>query len=98
MADTKWSRNIRSNLALLIEKYGKTQKEISMEMGISESLLSEMLVGRRLTIDNVAHVASFFGVSIDWLFRYVPTEEMPFEDIKHDLMLIKRIRELLHED
>lgn len=97
LVDTKWSKNVRNNLALLIKKSGKTQKELCKEMGFNESLLSEMLVGKRLTIGNVAHVTSFFGVSIDWLVGYEPTEELSFEDIKHDLMLIKRIRELLDE-
>lgn len=96
--DLNWNRNARNNLALLVRESGKTQKVLCKEMDINESLLSQMLNGDRMTIGNVAHVAKYFGVSIDWLVGYESTKEFSFEKVERELNLIGKIRELLDEN
>lgn len=66
-ADTRWNTTISNKLRTLIKKSGKTQREIAKDLKVYESVISDMLHGRRLTLCNVVDMACYFGVSVDWL-------------------------------
>lgn len=65
--DARWNSTISDKLRTLIKESGKTQREIAKDLNYSESAISDMLCGKRLTLCNVVDMACYFGVSIDWL-------------------------------
>jgi len=55
-------------IALLREKRGMTQEELSGKLGISRAALSHYETNRREPdIDTLNKIANFFGVSLDYL-------------------------------
>lgn len=66
-ADVRWNITISNKLRKLIKESGKTQREIAKDLKVYESVISDMLHGKRLTLCNVVDMACYFGVSLDWL-------------------------------
>lgn len=66
-ADVRWNKTISDKLRTLIKHSGKTHREIAKDLNMSESAISDMLCGKRLTLCNVVDMACYFNVSIDWL-------------------------------
>lgn len=65
--DARWNSTISNKLRTLIKESGKTHREIAKDLNMSESAISDMLCGKRLTLCNVVDMACYFNVSIDWL-------------------------------
>lgn len=65
--DVRWNSTISNKLRTLIKESGKIHREIAKDLNMSESAISDMLCGKRLTLCNVVDMACYFNVSIDWL-------------------------------
>lgn len=65
--DVRWNRTISDKLRTLIKESKKTHREIAKDLNMSESAISDMLCGKRLTLCNVVDMACYFNVSVDWL-------------------------------
>ena len=65
--DVRWNKTISDKLRTLIKESKKTHREIAKDLNMSESAISDMLCGKRLTLCNVVDMAFYFNVSIDWL-------------------------------
>ena len=57
----------RNRLHNLIEKSGKSQSEISRELGFTRTRLSNILHSKSTSVATLDVIADYFGVSVDWL-------------------------------
>ena len=57
----------RNRLCSLIERSGKSQSEISRELGFTRTRLSNILHSKSTSVATLDVIADYFGVSVDWL-------------------------------
>lgn len=57
----------RKRLHFLIEQSGKSQSEISRELGFTRTRLSNILYSKSTSVVTLDVIADYFGVSVDWL-------------------------------
>ena len=56
-------KTMAENLSFYVSKSGKTQKEISEDLGISRTILNEWINGRKYPrIDKIEMMANYFGI------------------------------------
>jgi HSP20 family protein len=90
--------DIKSELKKVREKYGLTQEELAEELGVSRQSIIALESGRyRPSIPVALHIAGFFELPVEFIFRCEPEEGEEIKSVKqlqggddtaidHDLM------------
>lgn len=72
----------------LVSKSGKTQKDIAVELGISRQRFNFYVTGKRAPdLETLRILASYFGVTTDYLLGHDAKKESPSEDELSQLVL-----------
>ena len=76
-----------TRIKILRQQNGETQEKLSEELGISLSMLKQVESGRKgVSIELLILLASYFGVSLDYIILGKTTHKSDIKPQLHDLI------------
>lgn len=86
MKDEVKRKKVGDRIASFMNEKGITQKRFSEMTGISQSIISEMVNGKRNNIPLAQYIADNFGISLDWLINGVNEKDNVYSTLDNGIL------------